>query len=75
MQPSVTTFNREAAMAKKNHHEGGTIDSTDLATILRERQKSNEAYPRVWTHNRPRTWAEAVRSIFRIEPPIHSKHH
>jgi len=64
-------------MTKRNHHEGGgTIDSTDIATVLRERKKTNtESYPRVWTHNRPRTWAEAVRSIFRIEPPIHSKHH
>lgn len=65
-------------MAIKNHHEGfdGTVDSSDLATILRERQKANtEAYPSIWTHNRPRTWAEAVRSIFKREPLFHPKHH
>ncbi len=65
-------------MDKKNHHDGfdGTIDSTDLATILRERKKAaSGSYAGVWKRNRPRTWAEAVRSFFRHESSLHSKHH
>ncbi len=63
------------AMGQKNHFTGdGTIDSSDLATILRERKKTDsDPYPRDWTHKRPRSWAEAVRSIFRREPPFPQK--
>lgn len=63
-------------MDRKIHEEwDGMVDSADLAKILRERKKANiDSYPRNWAHSRPKSWAEAVRSMLH-EPLFQSKHH